>query len=157
MNKLLQDIDSVTEEVTKTKSALEDLLSRNLVRDGSLRRASVGKSTMAGFDDDLTKIKDRLTQSSSKLEIVSIFKDPLITQKFDTRIWLKCLHKYHVKDILLGLLNSMMVLTDRIGGESDEEFAELVYKSLKEWRYLIVRCQQFYVFNNILQVYGSHK
>ncbi|KAL2515499.1 putative late blight resistance protein-like protein R1A-10 [Forsythia ovata] len=153
MQKLLQDIDSITEEVMKTKSIIEDLLSRNLVHDGSVGLASSGKSTMVGFDDDSRQIKDQLTGSSSKLETVSIFgmggigkmtlarnvyEDPLITQKFDTRAWVTVSAQYHVKDILFGLLNSMKVLTDRTGGENDEELAELLYKRLKGWRYLIV-------------------
>ncbi|KAL0451429.1 UNVERIFIED_CONTAM: Disease resistance protein RPP13 [Sesamum latifolium] len=102
----------------------------------------------------MLQIKDRLTgEPSYKLDLVSvvgmggsgkttlarsIYDDAFIVYRFYTRAWVTISQKYHVCEILLGLLMSMKNLTGKQCEDSSEELAEYLYKSLKGSRYLIV-------------------
>lgn len=110
-------------------------------------------SDLVGLDDDLIKIKDHLTGLPSKLRIIPIlgmggagkttlarrvYEDPLIVHHFYVRVWITVSQEYRLRDVLLGLLRSVTLLTDDVSKERDEELAGRLYRSLKQKRYLIV-------------------
>ncbi|KAL2515436.1 Disease resistance protein RPP8 [Forsythia ovata] len=149
LQKVIQELDSISEQVVnmKDRNDVEILPPRNPFPAGSSKFGSSNKSDMVGFDDDLMQIKDRLTGSASKLEIVSIvgmggigkttfarnvYEDPLIEYHFDTRAWTTISQEYNVQKMLTDLLDSTKY-------ESDiENLDEQIYKCLKGKRYLIV-------------------
>ncbi|KAL3510385.1 hypothetical protein ACH5RR_029786 [Cinchona calisaya] len=108
---------------------------------------------VVGIDNDLLKIKDRLTGLPSKLDIITIvgmggigkttlgrkvFNDPLIEYHFYIRAWVTVSQKYVLRDVLLGLLCSFTKIGDEVFNEKNEKLAELLYRNLKGQRYLIV-------------------
>ncbi|KAL2515509.1 Disease resistance protein RPP8 [Forsythia ovata] len=149
LQKVIQELDSISEQVVnmKDRNDVEILPPRNPFPAGSSKFGSSNKRDMVGFDDDLMQIKDRLTGSPSKLEIVSIvgmggigkttfarnvYEDPLIEYHFDTRAWTTISQEYNVQKMLTDLLDSTKY-------ESNiENLDEQIYKCLKGKRYLIV-------------------
>ncbi|KAL2515518.1 putative disease resistance RPP8-like protein 4 [Forsythia ovata] len=149
LQKVIQEHDSISEHVVNMmdRNDVEILPPRNPFPTGSSKSGSSNNSDMVGFDDDLMQIKDRLTGSPSKLEIVSIvgmggigkttfarnvYEDPLIEYHFDTRAWTTISQEYNVKKMLTDLLDSTKY-------ESNiENLDEQIYKCLKGKRYLIV-------------------
>ncbi|KAL0356316.1 UNVERIFIED_CONTAM: putative disease resistance RPP8-like protein 2 [Sesamum radiatum] len=111
------------------------------------------KSIPVGLDEDLLIIKDRLTGSESKLEVIpimgmggigkttlaaNVYGDPLIEYHFDARAWITLSQVYNVPDILLQVLNSLRKLSDTMLHQSEDELSEHVHKTLCGRRYLIV-------------------
>ncbi|KAL2524683.1 putative disease resistance RPP8-like protein 4 [Abeliophyllum distichum] len=149
LQKVIQELDSISEQVVnmKDRNDVEILPHRNPFPAGSSKVGSSNNSYMVGFDDELLQIKDRLTGSSSKLEIVSIvgmggigkttfarnvYDDPLIKYRFDTRAWTTISQEYNVQKMLTDLLDSTKYQSNI------ENLDEQIYKCLKGKRYLIV-------------------
>lgn len=108
---------------------------------------------LVGLDDDLRKIKARLIGTSVKLEVIPIvgmggigkttltrrvYEDPQIKMHFHVRAWLLVSQRYHERDVLLGLLQSIAPLSQEVYKEDREELEERLYKRLKGWRYFLV-------------------
>ncbi|KAL2492456.1 Disease resistance RPP13-like protein 4 [Abeliophyllum distichum] len=123
LQKVIQELDSISEQVVnmKDRNDVEILPHRNPFPAGSSKFGSSNKSDMVGFDDELLQIKERLTGSPSKLEILSIvgmggigkttfarnvYDDPLIKYRFDTRAWTTISQEYNVQKMLTELLES---------------------------------------------------
>ncbi|CAA2976030.1 late blight resistance homolog R1A-10 [Olea europaea subsp. europaea] len=153
--KLIEEVDSIkigAGKIEDESGIQEDLECNTSLPVGSLRPASSGQSTMVGLDDTMAKIKDHLVSSSSKLEVVSIvgmggigkttlahkvYNDKYIEYHFHICAWCTVSQKYNVRNILLGLLDSMKIQID--GSEKDiDQLVELLYKKLKGRRYLLV-------------------
>ncbi|KAL2456463.1 putative disease resistance RPP13-like protein 3 [Forsythia ovata] len=149
LQKVIQELDSISEQVVnmKDRNDVEILPARNLFPAGSSKVGSSNNSDMVGFDDDLKKIKVRLTGKPSKLEILSIvgmggigkttfarnvYDDPHIEYHFDTRAWTTISQEYNVQKMLTDLLDSTKYQSNI------ENLDEQIYKCLKGQRYLIV-------------------
>ncbi|XP_051119102.1 putative late blight resistance protein homolog R1B-16 [Andrographis paniculata] len=113
----------------------------------------LGRNTMVGFDEQLTTIKDELCGHSSQLQIIPIagmggigkttlgrhtFNDALIVYHFDIRGWVTVSQDYNATKVLQSILNSMGIAYDPMRVEDEKFLKELIYKSLKGHRYLIV-------------------
>ncbi|CAA2975424.1 late blight resistance homolog R1B-8 [Olea europaea subsp. europaea] len=127
-------------------------LSKTLPVDSSKSSSSI-KSGMVGFDDELIQSKDRLTGSSTTLEIISIvgmegigktrlaeniYDDSLIVKRFHTRAWIRVSQNYHVQEMLISVLYSRRNLSHESYENDTEKLGEQLYKTLKGNRYLIV-------------------
>lgn len=105
------------------------------------------ESSLVGLDNDLIRLKDRLTGHDNKLQIIpivgmggigkttlvtSLYDDPLIVHHFDIRRWATVSQTHSIRDILLSLLQKSDDLVPK------ERLEEDLYKSLKLRRYLII-------------------
>ncbi|KAL2515612.1 Disease resistance protein RPP13 [Forsythia ovata] len=139
----------------KDENDVQDLQTRTEPSPDSLKQpaSSSGKSSMVGLDDDIKKIKDRLTGGSSNLETLSVvgmggigkttltrkvFDDGFSVYHFHIRAWVTVSQEYNERELLLELLDSMKKPTDKLREKSFEQLAEYLYKTLKGTRYLIV-------------------
>ncbi|XP_022885293.1 putative late blight resistance protein homolog R1B-16 isoform X2 [Olea europaea var. sylvestris] len=155
VKEVTEEIDSITREMEKIEQEtdIQDLQPRTWFPAGSSKSASGGKINTVGLDDDMIEIKNRLTGGSSNLETVSVvgmggmgkttltrklYDDELIVYHFYIRAWVTVSQDYNLREMLLGLLDSMEKLTDQMREENNETLAEILYKNLKGMRYLIV-------------------
>ncbi|XP_073280463.1 putative late blight resistance protein homolog R1A-3 [Primulina huaijiensis] len=146
LQRCINEVDAIVAEATKMKEIpeKEDHLPDSSTVETSTR-ASVGKESMVGVDEDLTLIKDRVMGDEQNLRIIpitgmggigkttlakSVYEDHMIVDYFDTRHWVTVSQEYNVQHILGKILS--------VEGSNAEFFIELVYKSLKGRRYLIV-------------------
>ncbi|KAK4405530.1 putative late blight resistance proteinR1B-8 [Sesamum angolense] len=112
------------------------------------------KNTVVGLDEDLIKLKDRLTSSENKLQVIPIigmggigkttlarnlYNDRLIISHFDTCAWIVISQDYDVRAILLGLLGLIVGKpTDDMLQQKNSQLAVTLYQSLTGRRYLVV-------------------
>ncbi|XP_058181712.1 putative late blight resistance protein homolog R1A-10 [Rhododendron vialii] len=128
------------------------------------------EETMVGFEQETMILKEQLTGGSKQLKIISIvgmagqgkttlatrvYNDSFVTYYFpDTRAWITVSQEYQKRDLLLGLLRSVLQIQHKrdlllgllssvlqihqISDNSDEVLAQKLYKSLKGRRYFIV-------------------
>ncbi|XP_057493201.1 putative late blight resistance protein homolog R1B-23 [Actinidia eriantha] len=111
------------------------------------------EETIVGFEEEVTIIKEQLTGVPKQLDVISIvgmpgigkttlaikvYNDPLVAYYFHIRAWITVSQQYEKKDLLCGLLNSVMRHTNGVDQMSDEELAPRLKKSLKGRRYFIV-------------------
>ncbi|KAG5628346.1 hypothetical protein H5410_000063 [Solanum commersonii] len=112
------------------------------------------KDIIVGLDEDLLKIKERLTVQSPRLEVVPIigmggigkttlarrvYDDSLIAYHFYVRAWANVSQEFDTREIFLGILRSIGKVKDEVERNStNEQLAEMVYQSLKGRKYLIV-------------------
>ncbi|XP_073036394.1 putative late blight resistance protein homolog R1B-17 [Primulina eburnea] len=157
LDTIIEEIHAIQQDLVKVKSILDliYLQQRNhLPTNGSRPKFSDKIPSMVGLVEDMMKLKDWLTSSSSKREVMSIvgmggigkttfarnlFDDSLIVYHFHVRAWATVSQEYEMHEILARLLDSTSCkLSPEMRKTSSEELAERLYKSLKGKRYLIV-------------------
>lgn len=69
---------------------------------------------------------------------MNVHGDSVVAHHFYIHAWVTLSQHYSVREVLLGLLDEIVVLTHENRYESNEKFVEHLYKSLKLKRYLIV-------------------
>ncbi|KAM7502933.1 hypothetical protein LguiB_001837 [Lonicera macranthoides] len=115
--------------------------------------ASVKEEMMVGYGDEVRKLVDRLTGLLKRLEVIPIvgmpglgkttlarqvYDHPSVVYHFHIRAWTRVSQVYQRRDLLLGILISIVELTDEIYKMSDQKLLELLKKCLLGHRYLIV-------------------
>ncbi|PWA94208.1 Disease resistance protein [Artemisia annua] len=130
-----------------------DVESRKLLERNVAKQIVGEEENVVGFEEDTIKLLEKLTGFSKKLEVIPIvgmaglgkttlakrvFGDPYIVYFFDIRAW-SCVSQECVKrDFLLGILSSIVQLTNRIYSMSDDQLGEQIYRGLKGQKYLVV-------------------
>ncbi|KAG8366428.1 hypothetical protein BUALT_Bualt17G0078600 [Buddleja alternifolia] len=121
---------------------------------GSLGPAPIFRKKIVGFDEDLKELKNSLIEERTgllmalpiigmsgigKTLLASCYDDPLTVQHFHTRTWTIASQEICIRDILLNLLDSMIVLDDETRKKSnDDQLAELVTSNLQGKRSRII-------------------
>ncbi|XP_057488156.1 putative late blight resistance protein homolog R1A-10 isoform X2 [Actinidia eriantha] len=110
------------------------------------------EETIVGFEEEVLIIKEQLTGVPKKLDVISIvgmpgigkttlainvYNDPLVAYHFHIRAWITISQEYVKRDLLCGLLSSVM-RDEEVDQMSVEKLAQRLYKSLKGRRYFIV-------------------
>ncbi|PHU08071.1 hypothetical protein BC332_24560 [Capsicum chinense] len=109
---------------------------------------------MVGRDDQMKRLVEDLTRSySGEPKVIPIVgmggigKTTLskevcnhesILRHFDVHAWVTVSQQHKIKEILLSLLQSMIKMDDTVKMKSEAELADMLQKSLKRKRYLIV-------------------
>ncbi|KAG8379223.1 hypothetical protein BUALT_Bualt07G0066200 [Buddleja alternifolia] len=162
LKKLKPEIHSFSDTIKKIKEDYILQVSRPIsnplpavTRDAassSSRIDSGDDQKMVGMDDQLMKLKARVTGLSSKLETVSIigmagmgktllakkvYGDPIV-KNFPLRAWVTIGPNYNMRETLVRIILDMNPNFSQTCVESEEELAAHLHKILKGRRYLIV-------------------
>ncbi|KAL3510696.1 hypothetical protein ACH5RR_030097 [Cinchona calisaya] len=145
------------QEVQSIKRKTTDIDDKSLRLQGSSRRVAIldpnSEAIMVGLDDEVISVLEVLTRLPSGLETVTVlgmggigkttlarkaFNHPYTVYHFYCRAWITVSQVYQVRDLLLSLLSSLAQSIDKMVEKSNAQLAEVVYRSLKGKRYLIV-------------------
>ncbi|KZV55039.1 hypothetical protein F511_10161 [Dorcoceras hygrometricum] len=175
---LIEYVDSIIEVATKIKRICKEDVPANTYTSSSsstssLRRSRpTGQETIVGVNDDLNKIKDRVTNDELNLCFIhvigtggigkttlarNVYEDPVVEQQFDVRFWVMITQEYHIVKILQGLLPKQGPTSE----EPAQEFNELERKLQEpvEKRYLIVLDDMWHgeVWNRIRRAFPDDR
>ncbi|KAG8369899.1 hypothetical protein BUALT_Bualt14G0061400 [Buddleja alternifolia] len=156
----LPDLQKVIEEFDSALDKTMKITDRSQMVTSSMPRVPLttpdpsSNNFLVGLDEDMIKLKDRLTGQQTKLEIIPIvgtggigkttltrnlYNDPLIISYFYTCAWVTISQQYDVRAILFSLLGCIIgELTDTMLQEKNTQLALTLHKSLSGKRYLIV-------------------
>ncbi|KAK4344378.1 hypothetical protein RND71_037472 [Anisodus tanguticus] len=154
-----EDVDRVWKESTKIQDKGKQASKKSLVQDFSSSAKDIlnVKNNMVGRYDERERLLEDLTRGySGELKVIpvvgmggigkttlakEVYNDASICAHFDVRAWATVSQQHNVKDILVSLLNSTKEKNDTVYMKDEAELAELadmLQKSLKSRRYLIV-------------------
>ncbi|XP_019239686.1 PREDICTED: putative late blight resistance protein homolog R1B-12 [Nicotiana attenuata] len=120
---------------------------------GSPSRSSFNTNAVVGLDDDLEKIIERLLGSSSERKVVAItgmggigktilakkaYDHRQVRCRFDIHAWVTVSREYGMRRLLLSLVCCIPGMTDKFLEKTEDKLAELLYRRVKDRRYLIV-------------------
>ncbi|XP_060175111.1 putative late blight resistance protein homolog R1A-10 [Lycium barbarum] len=154
LKQVAEDVDRVWKESTKIQDIGKQASKESLVEDFSSSAKEVlnVKNNMVGRDDQRERLLEDLTRGfSGEPKVIPIvgmggigkttlakevYNDAYIHSRFDVRAWATISSQHNVKEILISLLRSTKGDTFYMEGEAD--LADMLQKSLKGKRYLIV-------------------
>ncbi|KAM3216063.1 hypothetical protein T459_24270 [Capsicum annuum] len=135
-----KDIDRIWKKSTKIQEKVNEY--------------TIVEKIMVGRDDQRERLLNDLTTSYSGepkvIPIVGmggigkttlakeIYNHESILHRFDVRAWVIVSQQHNKKEIFLGLLQSTIKMDDTVKTKGEAEMADLLQKSLKRKRYLIV-------------------
>ncbi|KAF5778530.1 putative virus X resistance protein-like, coiled-coil [Helianthus annuus] len=137
---------SPTTNSLKTQSAAS-------VGTSCFRNSPVGDGIVVGLGRDIEIIRDKLTEDTRKLDVVSIvgmggsgkttlatkvFSDPFVVHHFWVRGWVTVSQKYERKDVLNRLLAYMGVDIDPDTRDNYPQLRKKLHQHLMGQRYLVV-------------------
>ncbi|KAH6758858.1 hypothetical protein C2S51_019093 [Perilla frutescens var. frutescens] len=150
--KLYQDFQKLVDEAVSIVEWVVVIRKSRKVEPLQFSDYTTGKTDVIGFDEDLMELKNQLCGGSANLQIIplvgmagigkttlaaNVFHDPLIAYHFHVRAWTTITQDHRMPNILRGLLHSMTTPSED-SSSGCGELDELVYKSLKGRRYLVV-------------------
>ncbi|KAM3321341.1 putative late blight resistance protein R1A-10 [Capsicum chacoense] len=156
LQQLANDIDHVWKESTKIQDKGKQVSKESLVHDFSSSTNDIlnVNNNMVGRDDQKERLLEDLTISySGELKVIPIvgmggigkttltkevYNNKSVLRRFDVRAWATVSQQHNRKEILLGLLQSTIKMDDTVKTRGEAELADMLQKSLKRKRYLIV-------------------
>ncbi|OIT01549.1 PREDICTED: putative late blight resistance protein homolog R1A-10 isoform X2 [Nicotiana attenuata] len=155
LKQVAEEIDRVLKESPKIQDKGKQALKESLVQDSSSKKNTADmENNMVGRDEQRKRMLAELAQyggSSGELKVIPIigmggigkttlakevYNDASIRRHFDVRCWATVSSQYNLKEILLSLLRCTKGITFYMEDEAD--LADMLQKSLKSRRYLIV-------------------
>ncbi|PWA49255.1 NB-ARC domains-containing protein [Artemisia annua] len=163
LDHVMRSIKSIKEELVKTSM---DNMKIDSSKSQQMQCAAAGTSNsrstlgskkvfdeiVVGLDHQVEVIRDKLVEDQKQLDVVSIvgmgglgkttlatkvFNDRFIVYHFNIRAWVTVSQTYKKRDVLIQILASLGVQVD-IENTNDFKLREMLHKSLKGQRYLIV-------------------
>ncbi|PHU11015.1 hypothetical protein BC332_17945, partial [Capsicum chinense] len=155
LKQVVEEFDCVQKELTKFQDKGKQAPKEFLVQDSSsVKHTPYAENNMVGRDDQMKWMLTELTRyggSSGELKVIPIvgmgdvgkttlakevYNDESIRLHFDVRAWATVSQKHNIKEILLSLWRCEK--GENIYVDSEAELADMLQKSLKGKRYLIV-------------------
>ncbi|PWA98207.1 Disease resistance protein [Artemisia annua] len=162
----MRSIKSIKEELIQTRMDNMKMNSSQRTKSQQMQCAAAGTSNsrsmlgskklfdeiVVGLDHHVEVIRDKLVEDQKQLDVVSIvgmgglgkttlatkvFNDRFIMYHFNIRAWVTVSQTYTKRDVLIQILASLGVQVD-IENTNDFKLREMLHKSLKVQRYLIV-------------------
>nr|XP_017235744.1 PREDICTED: putative late blight resistance protein homolog R1A-10 [Daucus carota subsp. sativus] len=113
-----------------------------------------GEEVFVGFHEEARNLLKQLACIRKKqLQVISIvgmaglckttlarrlYNDPYVVSYFYVQAWVTCSQAYVKRDLLLGILRSVVEINDEVCRMNNEMLALVLYRALKGRRYLIV-------------------
>ncbi|PHT52204.1 hypothetical protein CQW23_06666 [Capsicum baccatum] len=156
LKQVAEDMDRIWKESTKIQDKGKQVSKESLVHDfsSSINDILNVNNNMVGRDDQKEHLLEDLTGSySGEPKVIPIvgmagigkttlakevYNHESILRRFDDRAWATVSQQHNRKEILLGLLRTTIKMDDTVKTKSEEELADMLQKSLKRKRYLIV-------------------
>ncbi|KAM0049226.1 putative virus X resistance protein-like, coiled-coil [Helianthus debilis subsp. tardiflorus] len=151
-----EDFFSIIQKVRMESSPTTDSLktqSAASVETSCFRNSSVGNEIVVGLDRDIEIIRDKLTEDTRKLDVVSIvgmggsgkttlatkvFNDPFVVHHFWVLGWVTVSQKYERKDLLNRILAYMGVDIDPDTRDNYPQPRKKLHQHLMGQRYMVV-------------------
>ncbi|PHU08316.1 hypothetical protein BC332_24805 [Capsicum chinense] len=156
LQQLAKDIDHVWKESTKIQDKGKQVSKESLVHEFSSSTNDIlnVNNNMVGRDDQRKRLVEDLTGNySGEPKVIPIvgmgrigkttlakevYNHESILRHFDVRAWATVSQQHNIKEILLSLLQSMIKMNDTVKTKGQVELEDMLQKSLKRKRYLIV-------------------
>ncbi|PHT52578.1 hypothetical protein CQW23_07040 [Capsicum baccatum] len=156
LQQFAKGIDRVRKESTKIQDKGKQASKESMVQDfsSSVNYNLNDENSMVGRDDQKECLLEDLTGSYSgepkvipivgmggigKTTLVKeVYNHESILRRFDVRAWATVSQQHNIKEILLSLLQSTIKMDDTVKTKGEAELADMLQKSLKRKRYLIV-------------------
>lgn len=157
---------SVSEDIKSIKVKVKEIYDKKMFGIESLQNGEpshkpsarkrapiVEEENVVGFDEEARTVVERLTDAPEQLEVISVvgmgglgkttlakkvYSDPSIEYHFYIRAWVYMSQQYCRREVFLGILDSMGLITDQVYKMNDDRLAEELCRHLRSNRYLIV-------------------